>query len=379
MVMSRRAIGVLVLAVLAVAIGIFVVTVLGREQQSSGVGETHREQAIRDSPCPSANRFAPHLWRTPCWRPYAATSPFNRRVPRDPPLAKASANVVARLTGWGPPQNLLVGHADTRADFFHPLYWSHREDPLYRVRCVLYRPCSVEGHRIRIPRRARPAGGGDGHLAVMDAHTGWEYDFWQVRSKPPAGGTLVVSHGGRTRMDGSGLGSNATAAWFGLAAGVIRAAEIRAGRIDHALFAQIKCTSGGSVYPANPRARGDDCESVGMSNTAAPPVGARFWLDLSDRQIARLKVPAWKKTILRALARYGAIVGDTNRGHGAWGLQVESGSTYTSFGHRDPWRALADELGAERDGDARFLRVDGGVDWARHLHQVAPCVSRGRC
>ena len=64
------------------------------------------------------------------------------------------------------------------------------------------------------------------------------------------------------------MGSNATAASFALAAGVIRAAEIRAGRIDHALFAQIKCTSGRAVYPAAPRSTGHACRHFGPN-----PVG----------------------------------------------------------------------------------------------------------
>src|ERR687896_733051 len=94
---------------------------------------------------------------------------------------------------------------------------------------------SIEGHRIRIPDAARPAGGGDGHLAV-GAEDGWGYDLWAGSAKPSGGGRLEFGWGGRTRIDGDGLGSNATAAWFGLAAGVIRAPELEAGRIEHALF-----------------------------------------------------------------------------------------------------------------------------------------------
>ena len=63
-------------------------------------------------------------------------------------------------------------------------------------------------------------------MAVIDQASGWEYDFWQVESKPAGGGTISISWGGRTAIgtaDADGLGSNATAAHFGLAAGVIRA------------------------------------------------------------------------------------------------------------------------------------------------------------
>jgi hypothetical protein len=36
-------------------------------------------------------------------------------------------------------------------------------------------------------RRARAAGG-DAHLTVADQASGWEYDFYDVTSKPPAAG-----------------------------------------------------------------------------------------------------------------------------------------------------------------------------------------------
>ena len=284
----------------------------------------------------------------------------------------------ARLTSWGPPQQLLAGHADTSSDYFHPLYWSRPGDPRFTIHCTRYGRCPIEGHRIRIPGAARPAAGDDGHMAVIDSSTGFEYDFWQVRQKPRGGGTLVVSYGGRTRIAGQGLGSNATAAWFGLAAGVVRAEEMEAGRIDHALFAAIKCASGRSVYPAQAGTTGSRCSNFGLPGSDAPPMGARIWLDLSPEQIGRLRIPRWRKTILEALNRYGMIVGDTTSGNGAWGLVAESGSSYTSFGERDAWSAFAAKV-ARRSSGRYGLELDGGVDWSRHLHVVQPCVSRGNC
>jgi hypothetical protein len=323
-------------------------------------------------------RFRAGRWPPACWRPYAATSPFNRRVPRRPPLLSNSEAIVSRLAGWGAPQNLVVGHSRGDSDYFHPIYWSRRRDPLFRVNCVSYGRCSVEGHRVRIPDEARPASGGDGHLAVMDQRTGWEYDFWEVRSKPRGGGRLVVSHGGRTRIKGSGLGSNATAAWFGLAAGVIRAAEIRAGRINHALFMHVRCTAGPSVYPAHKGATGARCSDLGLDARDAPPLGARLWLDLDSRAIDRLDLPRWKTAVLKAMNRYGMIVGDTGGG-AAWGIQAESGATYTSFGVPDPWERIAAAADAARYGDGYVLPLANRVDWRRHLHVLDPCVSRGGC
>ncbi|MDP8968234.1 MAG: fibronectin type III domain-containing protein [Actinomycetota bacterium] len=329
--------------------------------------------------CEPVDRYGAGRWPGPCWRPFAATSPFNRALPDNPPLAPNSAAVIRRLLSWGDAQDLLAGHADTEHDYYHPVYYSSPGDPVYTVRCVEWTSsCAVEGDRVRIPSAARAAGGGDGHLAVIDQETGWEHDFWQVRSKPGGGGTLVVSHGGKTRIDGDGRGSNATAAWFALSAGIIRGAEMQAGRIEHALFSAIKCTAGNSVAPAEPGTSAAACSTFGLSNTNAPPLGARIQLDMSDAEIDALAVPAWKKTILRALAEYGLIVGDTNGGNAAWGIQGESGSSYTSFGRTDPWRSFAESVDAPRYDGGYALDIAAGVDWTR-LRVIAPCVSEGSC
>ena len=308
-------------------------------------------------------------------RPYGASSPFNQPLPSNPKLLPGSAGIVDRLDGWGPVQQLMAGQADTDGDYFHPVYAARRSDPVYTVHCLRWTSsCEVEGHRVRIPAAARPAGGGDGHMAVIQPDK-WEYDFWQVRDRPAGGGTLLVSHGGRTMIDGDGLGSDATAAEFGLAAGLIRGDQIQAGKIDHALFIHVRCTNGRSVYPAAPGTTGTICSDT----TNAPPLGARIWLALSDAEIAALPVPAWKKTVLRALHRYGGYVGDTTGGSVSWGLQTVSGSTYTSFGEADPMVGFAQGLRLQRWNGDYYLDVDSGVDWARHLRVVDPCVSQGSC
>lgn len=315
-----------------------------------------------------------------CWRPYSASSPFNRPIPESPRLAPNSQAIVSRILSWGAPQSLLAGHSGTRDDYFHPLYYARPGDPEFTVRCaVAARSCAVEGLTVRIPDRAQAAAGGDGHLAVVDQASGWEYDFWQVRSKPAGGGVLTVSHGGRTRIDGDGLGSNATAAWFGLAAGMLRGAEVASGQVEHALFGTVKCTAGFSVYPAHTGTAANACADFGLSNEAAPPLGARLQLAMSDAEIDALAAPPWKRSILRALARYGILIGDTNGGNAAWGLVAESGSSYTSFGVPDPWVAVAEEARLSPfDGGRYAFDVASGVDWSR-LRVLDPCVSQGTC
>ena len=102
-----------------------------------------------------------------------------------------------------------------------------------------------------------------------------------MRSKPAGGGTLEFRWGGRTRLDGDGLGTNATAAHFALSAGIIRPEEMAAGRIDHALFMVVKCTAG-KVYPAG--GGGAQCADL----TDAPAGGMRFQLGYSSAEIEAL-------------------------------------------------------------------------------------------
>jgi len=69
------------------------------------------------------------------------------------------------------------------------------------------------------PAAARPAGGfatpgndHDAHMTIVDQQSGWEYDLWNVQSK--TGSTFNFGWGGRTRIDGNGLGSAGVAAGY---------------------------------------------------------------------------------------------------------------------------------------------------------------------
>lgn len=309
-----------------------------------------------------------------CPRPYSPSSPFNTELPPKPRISPDSPRVIDRIVGWGPIQSPVLGVADTDRDFGHPIYYASPSDPIYEIHCLRWTDeCEIEGSEIRIPEDARPAGGSDGHVAVIDEAQVWEYDFWQAGPLPPGGGVVEISHGGRTRLDGDGLGSNATAAYFGLLAGVIRPHELRQGRIDHALFLTSRCTSGSSVSPAAIGTSGDACSTFDESDEDAPPMGARLWLDLGPAQLAGLKLPRWKKAILLALHRYGGYIGDTMNGNSSIGVMFESGSSFTSFGMPDPWIAFARRSGIQPAADGGYpLDLDTGIDWHRHLHLLVP-------
>jgi hypothetical protein len=336
-----------------------------------------RRTPASGSGCPSFGQLKVGNWPGSCWRPYSDQSPFNRPLPASPKLAAGSTAIVGRVLGFGQPDNLVAGDADSEWDYSHPTYYAQPTDPVFKLHCYesSWGTCAIEGHEIRIPDAARAAAGGDGHLTVVDQASGWEYDLYKVRSKPRGGGTLEFRWGGRTRIDGTGLGSAATAAGYGNLAGIIRAQEMQAGEIRHALFMVVDCDAGVSVYPA--KGTGRACSDRGLSSSGAPPMGARFQLAMSDSQIDALSVPAWKKTILRAMAHYGMYVGDT--GGGGWGIQMESGSTYTSFGYEDAMVAFARQAGVPTYNGKHVFNLRDGVDWAKYLRVVDPCEAQASC
>jgi hypothetical protein len=327
--------------------------------------------------------FGVNSWPSALWRPYAGSSPFNL-LASGVSVHPDSAAIVQRVLSWNsqnPVGNLLAGLADTAQDYAHPTFYAQPSDPIFTLHATGGSP-SIEGMRIPVPDAARPAGGSDHHMAIVTPD-GWEYDLWNVTSKPQGGGTLVFELGGRTRIDGNGLDSYGTAARFGNLAGVIRAQELAAGHIDHALFITVRCTStstgfgydtrpapgGGQsayVYPASHG--GSSCSSA--DDVGAPPMGARFQLAMSDAQIQALAVPVWKKTILTALAHYGGYVGDT--GGPGFAFQFESGTTYTSFGVTDPLVTFAKANNVPTYNGSYVFNMANGVDWARYLRVLVP-------
>src|SRR6185437_4934668 len=274
--------------------------------------------------------LGPGNWPAQSWRPYSNASPFNRTTTGADVNAR-SATMVAAALQWGLPAN-MTDTAGAANDWARPTYYAQPGDPVFTLNANDPGGSAVDGMKIPIPDAATPAGGGDAQMTVVTPD-GWEYDFWDVESKPAGGGVLRFAKGGRTRIDGSGLESGGLPSGFGNLAGAIRAQELAAGHIHHALFILLKCTGTGTsygngvkedpregvgsyVYPAI--AGGSEC---GQHDPDLPPLGARFKLAMSNTEIAALSVPPWKKTILRALAHFGGYVGGT--GGGGFGFLLE--------------------------------------------------------
>lgn len=338
---------------------------------------------------PAFGSFGIGNWPPACWRPFTASSPINKLIPANPKLHSDSAAIVNRVLTMGAVTKHIVGDLDPIYDYGAPLYWSKPTDPLFTTSFIESWCCfstgwgiggkNLEGKAVRIPSAARWAGQGagqgnpDAHMTTVDQSANREYDFYEVSRKDT--GQLVSRWGGSCDVvNGTGFsvhdapkgeGCEATA-WGGARlAGVMRAQEMIAGTINHAMYAVVDCSNGAWVYPANHPAR--SCSSIGKSNTYAPPTGARFYLAYSDAEIAAAPWPPWKKAWVRAWAHYGLYVGDTGGG-GFTPLQLESPETYRSFGYQDPLVAYAQACGCAShwyNGDPYFA-LDG-IDWAGRL------------
>ena len=184
-------------------------------------------------------------WPVGCWRPYSDASPFNQRIPADARVDPNSALMVKRLTDAGDPSPRRAGTADTSSDFFKPTYWASRSDPLVRLNGSSSSP--IDGEMIRVPQGARPAGGSDHHMTIVQPD-GWEYDLWNAQ--PVQNGVLNYDSGRSISVEGDGLNSAATASRFGNMAGQVRAQELEEGHVNHALFMAASTIASNAVYPA---------------------------------------------------------------------------------------------------------------------------------
>jgi hypothetical protein len=322
-----------------------------------------------------------------CWRPYADSSPFNRRIGKRSPLQPGSRAIVRRMVSAAPAGQIVAG--DPVRDGGTPIYFADPGDPQFTLRCTKdWGTCPIEGMKVNVPNEAMPAGGfategydHDAHMTIIDPSKQWEYDLWHTESKPSGGGELKFGWGSRVALNGTGLGGQARAAQFGNLGGVIRAAELRAGQIDHALTIVVPCTDT-FVYPA--QRTGLSCAEAGLPSANAVPMGAHFQLNMSPKRIKRLKAPRWKKAILRALRRYGAYASDTTGHANEWGFEVESGASYTSFGLPDPLATYGKQIGLhpeDYNGNGTqeyWFDLASKVKWSK-LRIVSPCVAQASC
>jgi hypothetical protein len=291
-------------------------------------------------PPPPAGRFFPDA----SWRPYADTAFCNTKLVN--PQVKTGIDPKRSIRALAYPSELKIS---TDPAWNRPVYFAIDSDPVLTVSASgLYGTHPLAGVKIRVPSAAVPATGTDGHLCIVNGDI--EYDLWQAHID---GTTLRSSWGGMGSITGPGTNFKATAAGFGIAGLQVRACEVKAGLINHALTLTADYCNGQIIPPA----QGSQGRVAPAGDTAGRAgMGQRFWLDYTDAQIAAIQ-PAWQRPFARALRDFGGFIGDT--GGGFCGL--ESPASHTAFGKPDPWL----DVGIPIWNNIAILDFRAGIDWTK--------------
>ncbi len=157
-----------------------------------------------------------------------------------------------------------------------------------------------------VPRNARVEGGpnadGDRHVIVHDTAACKAYELYAAH--PNADGSWRAGSGAvfdlrRNDLRKAGW-TSADAAGLSVLAGLPRADEVAAGRIDHAIRFTAPRTKKAYIWPARHAASSS-------TDAALPPMGARFRLKAS---VDISKFPPQARVVAQALKQYGAILAD---------------------------------------------------------------------
>jgi hypothetical protein len=260
---------------------------------------------------------------------FGGGSPFRMTVAQHKSAGAMQLSQSAMNTLWG--QGVSSQDLGTSSYMF-PMYAASSSDPVKKISCWGYGSCNANGLQIHVPYGAQAEPHSDGHISIIDPANNLEFDGWQCSV---GSSTLSCTWGGKYALGQNGTANNSSseAVHAGYAAGAIAitAQELLNGHIDHALGLNTQCLNNPSVYPAD-TSSGTDA-SCGW--TGAPSYGDLVHLTMTPAQIAATSHSAECKTILTALATYGAYTFDT----GGLGLSLltQSALSYTALGKSNPW------------------------------------------
>ncbi|MEU8663308.1 hypothetical protein, partial [Actinoplanes philippinensis] len=164
-------------------------------------------------------------------RLYSATSPFNQVIPSTAQVDPRSADYVKLLNR----SKQEKGFGMALREWSVPAYFTRQGTPRHDVRITGFDEVRRVMRGMPIPDNAKPDPQEDAHLSVIDPATRCEYDLWGAK-KTATGWTATWANVTSTADNGvypNGLSTRATG--FAPLAGMIWPAELRAGRIDHAL------------------------------------------------------------------------------------------------------------------------------------------------
>lgn len=335
--------------------------------------------------------------------PYGGSRIWNSTLPDSgAALLANSAGIVqnAQSSTNGPAVHTQEYSGSGGYDVSHPVVVATTSDPLVKTSCYIYCNGTTAPASVYIPAAARPAGGSDHHLAVVQPD-GTEVDFWEVSQNSTQGGSVARNWQSGDTLDfgsgascgnfssGSGETTNGATAGGGcLGAGLVRAAELNAGNIAHALFVGTNCVANYYVYPATQTAQ--VCTDSSLPNV---PLGARIQVIDTAAQIQAMPLQPWEKTILIALHTYGGYIMDTGGSApstvGLVDVEIEDDAQFAAFGTTvTPMQSYGAANGwtpVSVNGATRYIAASpwnpfsGSGGWAAHLQIVSSCYAQGTC
>jgi hypothetical protein len=280
---------------------------------------------------------------------FSTTSPFHTTVAT---LKADGATVLPQAAMTSLWSQGIQNQDLSPTSWMYPVYVSQSSDPIKTFTCGGgTSTCDANEIQIHIPAGAVPEPQADAHIAVLDTTQNLEVDGWACTV---SSSTVACQWGGEHIFGGTGLENvGSTSVKAGYAAGLfeITAQELLNGQINHALGVVANCLNNPTVYPADQHANGTD-ESCG--GTGPPSYGDMIHLLWTPAQISASSYSAECKTVLTALATYGAYTYDT--GNGGLALLAQHQLSYTAVGQVSPWATtiLPDLITA---GDAK------GTSW----------------
>ena len=352
------------------------------------------------------------------FEPYSPTSPWNTRVSANPTIASYSDAAVNTMFQNGSSNSYFNIEEAGGYDYGHPVYFASANDPVVNLFCdqrvTGYFDCGAPDNggvpkTIRIPAKAQAASGQDSSMTIIQPD-GTEIDFFATVHDHPQGwnnGDTVragnISNCGSiyTGPGFEAIGPSGTAGGQCDQGGQVRANELVAGSINHAIALQLACEvgSGGNtgVYPSVPSALTQICTGgVGV------PLGAHLWYDVPDSVTnANGSLQPFEKAILNAFHDYGGYFTDNGSGGAAavgFGIEMDDINTSSYlYGTGDAWAPLASQgwTRAQGAGSGALPQALGlwryqynyentwapsGVSFSSaHWHWLAPCAAQRAC
>ena len=279
---------------------------------------------------------------------FSSTSPFHTTVATLKTNGATELPQSAMISLWGQ----SISNQDLSIDsYMYPVYVSSATDPVKTFTCIpTGYGCDANNLQIHVPSGALPEPQPDAHIAVIDTTLNLEVDGWACTV---SASTVACLWGGSRAFGGTGLedaGQTSVKAGYGAGLFEITAQELLNGHIDHALGLNTNCLNNPTVYPADQNANGTD-ESCG--STGPPSYGDMIHLLWTPAQIAASPYSTECKTVLTALATYGAYTYDT--GNGGLALLAQHQFSYTLVGQPSPWATtIIPDLQAAGDASGTY-------------------------